>query len=136
MLPDGGQVVILNGASCSGKSTLAWAPQATPDEPYLEAGLGRFLWSLPARYLNTAHWHEVFQYHRPPDGDPAGLVIRPGPAGDRLVAGMHWAIAALARTGSNVVADHVLLEPAGLADCARTLPASTPPPPPPSSAAP
>ncbi|MDP9364512.1 MAG: chloramphenicol phosphotransferase, partial [Chloroflexota bacterium] len=121
MSADGGQVVILNGTSSSGKTTLARALQAAMDEPYLEAGLDRFLWALPARYLNTALWHEVFRYDRPPDGDPAGLVIRPGPVGDWLAAGMHQAIAALARAGTNVVADHVLLDPAWLANCVRTL---------------
>jgi chloramphenicol 3-O phosphotransferase len=121
MSANGGQVVILNGTSSSGKTTLARALQVAMDEPYLEAGLDRFLWALPARYLNTGLWHEVFRYDWPPDGDPAGLVIRPGPVGDKLVAGMHQAVAALARAGNNVVADHVLLDPSWLTDCARAL---------------
>ena len=121
MSADGGQIVILNGTSSSGKTTLARALQATLDEPHLEAGLDRFLWALPAPYLNTSLWHEVFRYDWPPDGDPAGLVIRPGPLGDRPVAGMYRAIAALARAGNNVVADHVLLDADWLTDCARAL---------------
>ncbi len=121
MSTDSVQIVILNGTSSSGKTTLARALQAILDEPYLEAGLDRFLWALPARYLNTSLWHEVFRYDWPPDGDPAGPVIRPGPLGDRLVAGMHRAIAALTRAGNNVVADHVLLDAGWLTDCARAL---------------
>ena len=50
-----------------------------------------------------------------------GLAARAGDTGHQLVAGMHRAIAALSRSGLNVVADHVLVEPALWADCAGRL---------------
>jgi chloramphenicol 3-O phosphotransferase len=44
--------------------------------------------------------------------------VEAGATGHRLVAGMHQAIAALSRAGNHVVADHVLVEPAWVAECA------------------
>ncbi len=84
-----GTIVILNGTSSSGKSSIVRALQGIFEEPYLEAGLDKFLWMLPKRYLNRPLWDEVL-----------GLADRAGPVGHRLVSGMHQAIAALSRAGN------------------------------------
>jgi chloramphenicol 3-O phosphotransferase len=104
-----GTIILINGASSAGKSTLLDALQGLLEPPFLNAGLDKFLWMLPKRYFAQPLWNEVM-----------GQADRAGPAGHRLVSGMHRAIAALARAGSPVVADHVLVEPEWLADCART----------------
>jgi chloramphenicol 3-O phosphotransferase len=103
-----GTIVLINGASSSGKSTLLDALQGLLEQPFLNASLDKFLWMLPKRYFAQPLWNEVM-----------GHADRAGPAGQRLVSGMHQAIAALARVGSHVIADHVLIEPDWLADCAR-----------------
>lgn len=103
-----GTILILNGTSSSGKSTLLKALQNRLSEPYLDAGLDKFLWMLPKRYLNDpALWSQVM---RPTEAGPVGLA---------LVSGMHRAIAALAAAGNCVVADHVLIDPRWLEDGAR-----------------
>jgi chloramphenicol 3-O phosphotransferase len=118
MIPPG-KIIILNGTSSSGKTSLVTALQTLLEEPHLDAGIDKFLWMLPKRYLNEpAYWREVFAYHWPDGGGPEGLVIETGPRGHRLISGMHHAIAMLARTGNNVIADHVLLEPAWVQECA------------------
>ena len=101
-----GTIIILNGTSSSGKTSLVRALQDLLDEPFLDAGLDRFLWMLPARYLRPPLWDEVL-----------GRAVSAGPEGHRLVSGMHQAIAALSRAGCNVVADHVLVEPRWLEEC-------------------
>jgi chloramphenicol 3-O phosphotransferase len=103
-------IIILNGASSSGKTSIVKALQQTLDEPFLDAGLDRFLWMLPARYLERPLWDAVL-----------GLATEAGETGHRLVLGMHRAIAELARAGNSVIADHVLIEPAWVADCAAVL---------------
>ncbi|MBW7882379.1 MAG: chloramphenicol phosphotransferase [Caldilineaceae bacterium] len=105
-----GTIIILNGASSSGKTTLVKALQQRFEEPLLDAGLDRFLWMLPGRYLNCPLWDDVL-----------GRAVAAGETGHRLVSGMHQAIAALARSGNHVVADHVLVEPAWVNHCARVL---------------
>ena len=101
-----GQIIILNGASSSGKTSVVKALQATLDRPFLDAGIDRFIWMLPKRYLDRPLWDEVL-----------GLANRAGPLGHRLMSGMHHAIAALSQAGNNVVADHVLVEPQWLQEC-------------------
>lgn len=102
-----GTIIILNGTSSSGKTSLVKALQAQLDEPFLDAGIDRFLWMLPARFLDRPLWDDVL-----------GLAVEAGPVGHRLVSGMHHAIAALSRAGNNVIADHVLVEPAWTTECA------------------
>ena len=103
-------IILLNGTSSSGKTTLVRAWQQAMATPYLDAGLDRFLWMLPGRYLKQPLWDDVL-----------GLATEAGETGHRLVHGMHRAIAALLRAGNYVVADHVLVEPEWVTDCANVL---------------
>jgi chloramphenicol 3-O phosphotransferase len=102
-----GNIVILNGASSSGKTSILKALQDVMDEPYLDAGIDRFIWMLPRRYLDRPLWDDVL-----------GLATCAGDTGLRLFSGMHQSIAALSRAGNHVVADHVLVEPAWVVECA------------------
>jgi chloramphenicol 3-O phosphotransferase len=101
-----GTIIILNGASSSGKTSLLEVLQERLAEPYLNAGIDKFIWMLPERYLDRPLWDDVL-----------GLATKAGATGHTLFSGMHHAIAALARTGNNVLADHVLVEPAWVDEC-------------------
>lgn len=113
-----GHVVILNGTSSAGKSSLAKALQAQSPVPYLHLGIDTMVFALPKRYLNPPLWQEVFQYTWP---EPGTLVIEAGPLGHQLISGLHDAVAALAQAGNNVIVDHVLLEPRWVQECAQRL---------------
>ncbi len=114
-----GTILILNGASSSGKTTLLRLLQDQLVEPYLEVGIDKFIWMLPKRYLEVPHWHEIFEYHWVEQAGRRRLEVCAGPQGKVLFSGMHQAIATLARSGCNVLADHVLIEPEWVAECAR-----------------
>jgi chloramphenicol 3-O phosphotransferase len=101
-----GKIIILNGTSSSGKTSIVKALQTALGEPYLDAGLDRFLWMLPKRYLERPLWDDVL-----------GLASQAGEIGHQLVAGMHQAILALSKSGNNVIADHVLVEPSWVEAC-------------------
>jgi len=103
-----GKIIILNGTSSSGKTSIVRALQDILDEPFLDAGIDKFIWMLPRRYLDRPLWDKVL-----------GLATEAGPLGHRLMSGMHQAIAALSRAGNNVVADHVLVERRWLEECTR-----------------
>lgn len=103
-----GKIILLNGTSSSGKSSILAALQNLLDEPYLNAGLDKFIWMLPKRYLDRPLWDEVL-----------GLASEAGAMGHHLAQGMHRSIAALSRCGLNVLADHVLVEPGWVSDCAQ-----------------
>jgi chloramphenicol 3-O phosphotransferase len=109
-----GQIVILNGAPRSGKSSIAAAIQQTFDGVWMNLGVDRFMQMTPAQYL-------------------PGIGLRPG--GERpdleplipiLYGAMYESIAAHSRLGLNVVVDvghhDAYTVPRGiLPDCARRL---------------
>jgi chloramphenicol 3-O phosphotransferase len=104
-----GTIILLNGTTSSGKSSILAELQQTLDGPFLDAGIDKFIWMLPARYLNERElWDTVL-----------GHAAYAGPLGLQLFSGMHHAIAALAWAGNHILADHVLVEPAWVDECAR-----------------
>ena len=121
MTPDSraGRIILLNGTSSSGKSTLIRALQDRLPDPWIEIGIDRFVFALPRRYLNQPLWSEVFRYVRAPGTPEDEFTIETGPLGERLVSGMHRTAAALAAEGLDVIVDHVLLEREWLEACRR-----------------
>ena len=103
-----GKIIILNGTSSSGKTSIIRALQEILEEPLLDAGIDRFIWMLPKRYLYRPLWDEVL-----------GLATEAGSVGQRLISGMHQTIAALSKTGNHVAVDHVLVEPEWLQECTK-----------------
>jgi chloramphenicol 3-O phosphotransferase len=112
-----GKIIILNGTSSSGKSMTARTVQQQLEGPVLDAGIDRFIFMLPKKYLNPPHWYEVYEYIWQADG----LVIKGGPLGRRLMMGMNHSLAALARDGFTLVVDHVMIEREWLKDCVEAL---------------
>ena len=81
----------------------------------MEAGIDKFIWMLPHRYLDRPLWDNVL-----------GRANQAGELGHQLVLGMHRAAEVLSRTGINVIVDHVLVEETWWQDCVvrfRNLPA-------------
>ncbi len=101
-----GNIIFINGTSSSGKTSVLRAFQNLSAELYLEAGLDKFIWMMPERYLERPLWDDVL-----------GKADRAGETGQALVFSMHRAILALANSGRNLVVDHVLVESAWVRDC-------------------
>lgn len=116
-----GKIILLNGTSSAGKTSLAQAIQLVMDEPWHHIALDQFRDGMPGHYrgLNS------------PEGSTgaAGLNIVPvrkrgelvtevrfGPMGHRMLRGMHRAIGAFAQEGNNVIVDDLMLEPKILDD--------------------
>ena len=93
-----GQVVLLNGASSSGKTTLSRQLLADFDTPWFHMGVDMF--------------GAMRAEQRTRELDPADLrdVLH------RTRAGFHRAVAGMAHAGNDIVMDHVLSEPWRLAD--------------------
>ena len=94
-----GRVIVLNGTSSSGKSSLGRALQDRLDGTWLLLGLDTFITALPWRLYGTAEGHTIHE-----DG-----VVDVG-AGFRTEQ-TRWrhALAQLAREGSNVILDEVFV---------------------------
>jgi chloramphenicol 3-O phosphotransferase len=89
---EAGRIIVLNGASSSGKSTLARQLQAALDEPFLYVSSDQFVAAgmLPQRRDEGGPfdwWHEV----------------RP-----RFFAGFHRCLPALAAAGNDLIVEHVI----------------------------
>jgi chloramphenicol 3-O phosphotransferase len=109
-------VVVLNGGSSAGKSTLARAVQrvfADAGEPWIIFGWDDFVPRMPDR------WHggpsgigdramEGVSYRVVRD-EPLEALLDLGDAGRRVLAGYHRAVAALARAGNNVLVEEVII---------------------------
>ncbi len=118
-LTKAGQIIILNGAPRSGKSSIVTVIQDTFDGPWMNLGVDVFARGVtPKRYQ-------------------PGVGLRPGPGpgvgGDKpeleplvpvFYAALYESIAAHSRLGLNVVSDgghHGAIHPRVLGDCARRL---------------
>jgi chloramphenicol 3-O phosphotransferase len=93
------QVIILNGGSSSGKSSIARALQGLLPEPWLTFGVDDFVNALPPAMQNSEDGL-VFL----PDGS-----ISVGPAIRRLREAWEGGIAAIARAGVGLIIDDVFL---------------------------
>lgn len=116
-----GRVIVLNGTSSAGKSTLLRALQARLDGAWLGVGIDTVVFALPKAYLDSPLWGEVFRYVPPEPGSAAPFRIETGELGHRLVDGLHRTVSSLADAGLSVLVDHVLLEPGWLPDLAQRL---------------
>lgn len=121
-----GRIILLNGASSAGKTTLAVTLQQLLKEPWHHIALDQFRDGIAGRYrgLNS------------PDGTPGarGLNVVPtdlngervtevrfGDLGKQMLRGMRRAIAAFAREGNNVIIDDLMFEPDFLYDYLEVL---------------
>jgi chloramphenicol 3-O phosphotransferase len=114
-----GRIILINGTSSSGKTTLVKGLQAALPELWLEMGIDRFAYALPGRVRGRPTWPQLFRYVRPAGRSDGLFTIETTALGQQFISGMHATAAALAEAGLNVIVDHVLLEQAWLDECAR-----------------
>ena len=101
-------IILLNGTSSSGKTTIAKALQQIMDSPYLHVPIDSFEDMMPDRErlggVEAFPWQSVF---------------------NRMLSGFHHSVAALAAAGNNLIVDHLLIqgrEPANwLTECVDLL---------------
>jgi chloramphenicol 3-O phosphotransferase len=113
-----GRIILLNGSSSSGKSSVARELQEVLPEPFLHVGIDHFIAMLPGRYFgDSPSANDGFLLLK----GETETAIRTGPVGQRLVRGMARACAALAGAGNHLIIDHVLLEGSAFADLVEAL---------------
>lgn len=121
-----GGVILLNGSSSAGKTTLAQMLQQILPEPWQLISLDQFRDGLPARFrgLNSPAGTPGARGLNitPVEGDGRRVTaIRFGDVGERMLRGMRRAVAAFARGGDNVIVDDLLLEEAYVRDYVEAL---------------
>jgi chloramphenicol 3-O phosphotransferase len=107
--PTPGKLIILNGGSSSGKSSLAKAFQEIADELYLFMGADAFWFSLPPREVDLVRVEpQYFTWTIEGPHDFEYFRIIPGPILDRLMVARYRAIAGLLDSNFNVIADELI----------------------------
>jgi chloramphenicol 3-O phosphotransferase len=101
-----GRLIILNGGSSAGKTTLGRALQCELAEPWLLVGIDLLIWTLPPEMINAPDGLSVHE----------GVISR-GEQFMPLYFGFQTAVATLARCGINVLVDDITLD--GLVDQER-----------------
>jgi chloramphenicol 3-O phosphotransferase len=94
------QVIVLNGTSSAGKSSIARGLQSLLPQPWLTLGVDNLLTAIPPALLKSLDGVVIA-----PDGQ-----ITVGPALRRLDAAWSQGIAAMARAGAGIILDVVLLQ--------------------------
>ena len=115
-------IVFLNGASSSGKTSIARALQATWHGPLLHLGIDTMLAMLPGAYVGTApRAHEGFEFQHDTDDRGPIVRVRSGPLGRKLTASFAGIVALLAADEHDVVVDYVLFDTTELVPWLREL---------------
>ena len=123
-------VILVNGPSSAGKTTLCRALQAAIDDPYLVTGFDDFIFMTPRRYYRGADTgrqdeHDAFtalgveMVMTSPPGAPPSATARFGPVFRRLLDAMAPAVRALVDSGNTVIFDHVLHDRAMQESCRK-----------------
>lgn len=93
------QVIVLNGGSSSGKSTLAACLQDILPSPWLRLSVDTLVDALPQSLFSSPTGIEF----------SADGVVRPGPEFQRLELAWMAGVAAMARAGARIIVDDVFL---------------------------
>lgn len=104
-----GRILLLNGAGSVGKSSIARALQAITTEPFLHVEMDAFLNMMPEHLFDRPEGFVFEELEE--DGFPV-VEIATGPVGEKCMAGMRCAIAAMAAQGNNLIVDDVMLDDA------------------------
>jgi len=111
---EAGKVVVLNGTSSAGKTSIAREFQelrAARRDCWIVFGIDDFIAKLPGQWIQVDAWQGPFAedgVRLDRDGDSARFRI--GELGRRLLSGYRRSIAEIARSGLNVVVDDVMIE--------------------------
>jgi len=123
-------VILVNGPSSSGKSTLCRALQANVVHPYLCVGFDDFVFLSAPRYYRGADTRGQVQTDdftvqgvemvtASPPGAPISVTARFGPVFRRIIDAMAPAVRALVDGGNATIFDHVLHDREMYESCQR-----------------
>jgi chloramphenicol 3-O phosphotransferase len=119
-----GIIIILNGPSASGKSSLQKSIQRLAPIPYLNVGVDNFFNDLfPDEHgkLGMKADTDFMKDLRYVTLKDNLVYLHVGPLGKKIVRGMNRAIAAYAKAGNNVVVDYIMYEQEWMKDLLEQL---------------
>lgn len=118
-----GTIIILNGPSVAGKSSIQKKIQESFDQLYLTAGLDSFVVNTLGNKISS-EINGVLVSKLIMSTDQEGNPVAEwhiGPLGKKVFKGMHRAIAAFAGVGNNLVVDYIMYSQDLLVDLVKVL---------------
>ncbi len=119
-----GMVIVVNGTSAVGKTSIIKAFQAKQSTPWLSIGIDNFFVGVipPKFYLEDKPEHRLVM-HGVASEDKEGklFTLEIGTEGQKIIKGMHRSIAAYAREGNNVIVDYIQYDPTWIVDLQESL---------------
>ncbi len=97
-------VVILNGVSSVGKSSICRALQAITTDPFLYIEMDAYLAALPLKYQDHP---DGLSYEQGETGGRPTVLVKTGQVAENALSGMRHAAAAMAGQGNNLIIDEV-----------------------------
>lgn len=111
------RIILLNGASSSGKSAIAFELQRLFKDPYMHVGIDTVFSMIPSKCKRKDPCRLMAFVWDPIHAETPEVTISVGPLGHRIMSGFHRACAAMCRSGLNLVIDHVLIDKAWAREC-------------------
>jgi len=119
-----GTVIILNGPSSVGKSSIIKAFQEKQNTPWLGTGIDHlYVGVIPPSWLDDKPEHHAIMTIETSEDKDGKKIVKAvfGPEGQKVIKGMHQAIAAYANSGNNVIVDYIKYDPAWIEDFKKAL---------------
>ncbi|MBW1818276.1 MAG: chloramphenicol phosphotransferase [Deltaproteobacteria bacterium] len=111
------RIILLNGASSSGKSAIAVELQRLFKDPYMHLGIDTVFSMIPSKCKRKDPRRLMAFVWQPIHGEAPEVMISVGTLGHRIMSGFHHACAAMCRSGLDLVIDHVLMDKAWAREC-------------------
>lgn len=123
-----GTIIILNGPSGSGKSTIQRGIQEKFAGLYLKIGIDNFFdMILPdideqGQSIEKSSGELIRKIETSQDADGNNVIaLKVGPVGQRVIQGMHRALAAYAAQGNNIAMDYIVYDQSWIPDLVQVL---------------
>ena len=117
-----GKIIILNGGSSAGKTSLGKAMQDIMEGTWLLMGIDLFWFTLPQKQIDLNRVQpEYYTWTTESLGNKEFMRIQPGPILDDLMICRYKAIATFLDAGFNVIADDVVWKKLWLIECLKAL---------------
>ncbi len=115
-------IILLNGASSAGKSSIAKELQSIFDELFIGMSVDKFMSMVPTNYQGKGkNAAQMWCWEKSTDQQGELMTIKVGPRGNSYILGMYECVKIMATRGFNIIIDDVCLDAELLKQIAQEL---------------
>lgn len=104
-------IILLNGASSAGKSSIVKELQSVLDNLFLGMGMDKFMSMVPANYQGLGkNAAQMWSWEKSSDDQGELMTIKVGSRGNSYILGMYECVKIMATRGFNIIIDDVCLD--------------------------